>query len=64
MRGTGRKPTEGAAWRAAKEHGVDLSLLESNLGKTPAQRVRCHSRALAAAVALNRAVGKSRARPA
>ena len=28
------------AWRAAGEHGIDLLLLERNLGLTPAERMQ------------------------
>ena len=41
-----------SAWAAAEEYGCDMSLLESNLRKTPAERLRAHGRALAAALAL------------
>ena len=40
---------------AAEAYGCDMSLLESNLRKTPAERIRAHDRALAAARALREA---------
>ena len=42
-------------WAAAEACGCDMSLLESNLRKTPAERIRVHGRALAAALALRKA---------
>jgi hypothetical protein len=42
------------AWGMAR--GVDLSLIEANLRKTPAERIRAHSRALAAAEKLKKGV--------
>ena len=44
------------AWAAAEAYGCDMSLLESNLRKVPAERIRAHSRALAAALALREAM--------
>jgi hypothetical protein len=44
-----------SAWAAAEDYGCDMSLLESNLRKTPAERLRAHGRALAAALALREA---------
>jgi len=46
----------GTAWAAAEVYGYDMSLLESNLRKAPAERIRAHGRALAAALALREAV--------
>jgi hypothetical protein len=43
------------AWVAAEAHGCDMSLLESNLSKAPAERLRAHGRALAAALTLREA---------
>jgi len=34
------------AWRAALEAGVDMSLVERSLAKTPSERIREHDRAL------------------
>jgi len=50
----GRSP-----WNAAAAYGVDMSLIESNLRKTPQERIRAHCRALAAANKLRKAA-KSR----
>jgi len=44
------------AWAAAEAYGCDMSLLESNLRKVPAERIRAHSRALGAALALREAM--------
>ncbi len=52
-----------AAWKAAEKAGHDMSLIESNLRKTPYQRIRAHSRALATAVMLRQAMAKRHARP-
>jgi len=43
------------AWAAAVAYGCDMSLLESNLRRTPAERLKVHARALAAALALREA---------
>ena len=50
------------AWKAAEKEGYDMSLIESNLGKTPCARIRAHSRALATAVMLRQAMKKRNAR--
>ncbi|MFH1733005.1 MAG: hypothetical protein ABIF82_15335 [Planctomycetota bacterium] len=55
------QPAKGPAWRAAEDYGIDMSLIESNLRKTPAERVRAHSRALATALALREAMKKRNA---
>jgi hypothetical protein len=44
-----------SAWAAAEAYGCDMSLLETTLRKTPAERIRIHARALAAARALREA---------
>ena len=41
--------------RDAKVHTCDMSLLESNLRRTPAERIRVHGRGLAVALALREA---------
>lgn len=40
-----------------------MSLVESNLRKTPCERIRAHSRALATAVMLRQAMAQRNARP-
>jgi hypothetical protein len=50
---------ERSAWAAAEDYGCDMSLVESNLRKTPAERIRVHGRALAAALALKEAIVRS-----
>jgi len=58
-------PTDSSsAWQKAQEEGIDLSLLEDSLLKTPEARLRENSRALATALALREAMeepyGRSR----
>ena len=43
-------------WKQAEEAGLDMSLLEANLRRTPLERIRAHDRALATALALRAAV--------
>ena len=53
---TSRDPSDQfSAWAAAEAYGFDMSLVESNLRKTPAERIRAHGRALATALALREA---------
>jgi len=47
-----KKTGQESAWREAETYGVDMSLLESNLKKSPLERIRTHNRALATALAL------------
>jgi len=44
------------AWKEAEAAGMDMSLLEANLRKSPLERIRAHDRALAAAISLRQAV--------
>ena len=57
-------PDAGPAWRAAAEMGIDMSLIEIALTKTPWERMQDHDEALAFAMQLQRAVeeqnGKTR----
>ena len=39
-------PDAGPAWRAACDYGLDMSLVEGALGKTPEQRLDEHQHAL------------------
>ena len=55
-----KKKVEGPAWRAAREYGFDMSLLEENLHRSPAERIRFHSRALALAEILRKAMKRKR----
>jgi lipopolysaccharide biosynthesis protein len=57
------RPGKAVAWRAAEKVGYDMSLVESNLRKTPYERIRAHNRALATAVMLRQAMEQQRARP-
>jgi hypothetical protein len=52
--------TDGPAWQAAKEFGVDMAQLETSLMKTPWERIQQHSRALNMAVMLREAMEKKR----
>jgi len=52
----------GPAWHAAEQFGCDMSLLEINLNRTPEERIRAHSRALATLTALREAMEKRNAR--
>ena len=52
-----------SAWEKARAYGIDMSLIEANLRKTPLQRIRNHARALASATQLREAMGKRHARP-
>ena len=54
------KSSHGPAWRKAERYGFDMSLLEASLRRTPAERVILHARALNTALALRKAVEKSR----
>lgn len=59
----GRRPlVKSDPWKAAEAYGCDMALLEANLRRSPAERVRRHSRALATAVALRGAMERRRAR--
>jgi hypothetical protein len=44
------------AWEQAEAAGIDMSLLEANLRKSPIERIRAHDRALAAAISLREAL--------
>lgn len=58
-----KNPTPGlSAWDMLRAEGEDLSLLESNLQKTPLERIRAHDRALAAALSLRKALQQAYAR--
>ena len=58
-----QKPSKArSAWEEAQAYGIDMSLLESNLRKTPQERIRAHSRALAMATALKQAMKQRHAR--
>ena len=55
-----RRVKAGPAWKAAEAYGCDMSLIEINLRKTPAERIRDHSHALATATALREAMEQRR----
>lgn len=56
-----RSPTK-SAWKAAEEYGCDMSLIEVNLRKTPAQRILAHRRSLQTLTLLREAMEKRHAR--
>jgi len=58
----GEKVRKGSAWEAAEAYGLDMSLVECNLRRTPAERIHAHSRALAFEEVLRKAVRESHAR--
>jgi len=63
MRLSQPKERKSVDWKAAEKEGYDRSLVESNLRKTPSERIRAHSRALATAVMLRQALAQRNARP-
>lgn len=48
-------PDAGPAWRAAHAAGIDMSLIEENLKRTPVERLLANDRALALIRALEQA---------
>ena len=56
-------PAKTDPWKAAEAYGCDTALLEANLRRSPAERVRRHSRALATALALRQAMERRRVKP-
>jgi hypothetical protein len=52
-----------SAWKAAEAYGFDMSLIEANLRRTPAERIRLHARALELALALRQQMKNRRAGP-
>jgi hypothetical protein len=48
-------PRKGPAWRAAEEYGLDMSLVEESLRKTPWQRIQEHQSALETVLMLKKA---------
>jgi len=50
-----------SAWKDAEAYGFDMSLIEANLRRTPADRIRMHARALALALALRHQIKNRRA---
>jgi hypothetical protein len=45
-----------SAWEEAEAEGMDMSLVEDNLRKTPLERIREHDRALRLAFKLRKAM--------
>jgi hypothetical protein len=52
-----------SAWEEAEAEGMDMSLIEDNLRKTPLERVREHDRALRLAFKLRKAMQERHAQP-
>jgi hypothetical protein len=50
-----------SAWEAAAAMGIDMSLIELNLSRTPAERFREHNRAMRLAWELREAMKKRNA---
>ncbi|MGD0262393.1 MAG: hypothetical protein ABSD29_21730 [Verrucomicrobiota bacterium] len=63
MKSNQSRDNKWVAWKAAEKEGHDMSLVESNLRKTPYERIQAHNRALATAVLLRRAMEKRHAGP-
>ena len=57
------KHAETSAWKTAEAYGMDMSLIEANLRRTPAERIRLHARALALALSLRQQMKNRRAGP-
>lgn len=51
-----RKEKPRTAWEEAEAEGMDMSLVEDNLRKTPLERIREHDRALRLALKLRKAM--------
>ena len=49
-----------SAWDLLARSGCDMSLLEDNLRKTPAERIKTHQRAVNTATILREAMDRSR----
>jgi hypothetical protein len=49
-------PTPCTAWEEAEAEGMDMSLIEDNLRKSPLERIREHGRALRLALKLRKAM--------
>jgi len=48
-------PAQRSAWEAAAAQGIDMSLIEESLRKSPEERMREHAHALATVLALEAA---------
>ena len=59
----GPKAADASAWKAAEAYGFDMSLIEANLRRTPAERIRLHARVLNLSVALRQQMKNRRAGP-
>jgi hypothetical protein len=52
-----------SAWEEAEAEGMDMSLIEDNLRKTPLERIREHDRALRLAFKLRKAMQERHVQP-
>jgi len=52
-----------SAWEEAEAEGMDMSLVEDNLRKTPLERIREHDRALRLALKLRKAMQERYVQP-
>jgi hypothetical protein len=52
-----------SAWEEAEAEGMDMSLVEDNLRKTPLERIREHDRALRLAFKLRKAMQERYVQP-
>ena len=52
-----------SSWKAAEAYGFDMSLIEANLRRTPAERIRAHARTLALVLTLRQQMTNRRAGP-
>ena len=50
------QPQQRTAWEEAEAEGMDMSLIDDNLRKTPLERIREHDRALRLALKLRKAM--------
>jgi len=57
------QPRPRTAWEEAQAEGMDMSLIEDNLRKTPLERIREHDRALRLALKLRKAMQERNEQP-
>ena len=55
------RPPRGPAWRSAEEYGLDMSLVESTLRRTPEQRIRLNEHSVAMVLELREAMKRRNA---
>jgi hypothetical protein len=57
------QPRPRTAWEEAEAEGMDMSLIEDNLRKSPLERIREHDRALRLALKLRKAMQERNDQP-